>query len=201
MDQWAFLEDNREKWGNCWAIFGDWNAITNNEEKRGGVRKHESDFVGFKEFILKMEMQELDQSRSFFTWGNNRHEEGYVEERLDRVFVSLDWMLRFPKMVVSNFYRSASSHNVILFDTEVEMEKRKKRFTFDSRWATMDGVQEAVVVGWDISVEGSQMFLVHEKVKNTRMALIAWAKPLRRNNEKTIQMRTAKLEEMRKQEE
>ncbi|GER41361.1 mediator of RNA polymerase II transcription subunit [Striga asiatica] len=126
--QWTFLEDSKEQWGPCWLIAGDWNDIVDNEEKRGGVRRRNSSFVGFQEFIINMQMQEVDQLGSFFTCGNNREGDGYVEERLDKIFVSFELGAKFPNMVASNFYRSASDHNVLLFDTDKELERRHKRF-------------------------------------------------------------------------
>ncbi|GER33794.1 K-box region and MADS-box transcription factor family protein [Striga asiatica] len=40
--QWEFLETNRMLWGNCWVVAEDWNDISCNEEKRGGVKKKSS---------------------------------------------------------------------------------------------------------------------------------------------------------------
>ncbi|GER32750.1 RNA-directed DNA polymerase (reversetranscriptase)-related family protein [Striga asiatica] len=195
--QWEELETCRPKWGGCWAIAGDWNDISSNAEKRGGVTRSPASFVGFNEFIGRMKMQELDQIGSFFTWGNNRAEDGYVEERLDKVFVSYDWMGQFPKMEVSNFYRTASDHNVILIDTDKEIDRKHKRFVFNSSWLKLEGIQEAVENGWQGDVEGTAMYQVHQKVKNTRMALLAWHKPMHRNNAVVIKHLTGILEEMR----
>ncbi|GER26344.1 oxygen-dependent choline dehydrogenase [Striga asiatica] len=137
----------------------------------GGGQKDEDD-----EFIMNMQMQEVDLLGSFFTWGNNRGDDGYVEERLDKIFVSFEWLTKFPNMKASNFYRSASDHN--------ELDRRHKRFQFISQWVAMEGVQDAVKEGWQVQVDGSAMFQVHQKVKTTRMALLAWHKPVHRNSEK-----------------
>ncbi|GER57833.1 tonoplast monosaccharide transporter2 [Striga asiatica] len=63
----------------------------------------------------------------------------------------------------------------------------------------MEGVNETVEKGWQIAVIRSEMFQIHQKVINTRMQLIAWAKPSQRNNGKKIQLLTQKLEEMREE--
>ncbi|CAA0823185.1 Unknown protein, partial [Striga hermonthica] len=196
--QWEFLIDKKMNWGTCWMIAGDWNDIISNEEKRGGLRRLESSFSEFRQFIEEMEMLEVDQQGSFFTWGNNRASDGYVEERLDKVFSSWDWMTNFPNMKVSNFYRSASDHNVILINTDTEVGKRRKRFLFDKAWVKMEGVTEAVKEGWQVEVEGSFMFQVHQEIKQTRMALLSWYKPIHRNSDKEIKQLTSKMEDMRK---
>ncbi|GER28785.1 RNA-directed DNA polymerase-like protein [Striga asiatica] len=198
VSQWDFLERTKANWGRCWVIAGDWNDIISNDEKRGGVRRLEASFRGFKTFIQNMGMQECDQKGSFFTWGNNREGDGYVEERLDKVFTSYDWLVEFPKMKVINFYRTASDHNVLLFATEMEAGRGKKRFSFDKSWAMMEGVQEAIKAGWQVDVEGSYMYQVHQKIKHTRMALLAWHKSVHRNSEKAVKVLTEKLEDLRR---
>ncbi|GER29383.1 ATP-dependent Clp protease ATP-binding subunit ClpX [Striga asiatica] len=162
--QWEFLEASKVKWGQCWMIAGDWNDI----------------------------MHEVAQKGSFYTWGNNRANDGYVEERLDKIFVSYDWLNTFPNMEASNYYRSASDHNILFIDTDKEIARRHKRFSFSRQWAVLEGVQDAVQAGWTVQVEGSYMFQVHQKVKSTRMALLAWHKPQHRNSERIISATTAK---------
>ncbi|GER55493.1 DNAse I-like superfamily protein [Striga asiatica] len=195
--QWEFLEQRKSSWGDGWVIAGDWNDLVSNDEKRGGLSRNSSSFVGFQNFINNMEMQEIAQKGSFFTWGNNRAGDGYVEERLDKIFASFDWLARFPRMEASNYFRSASDHNVLLFDTELEINKRHKRFQFNSGWVEMEGVSEAVREGWQISVDGSALYQVHQKIKNTRMALLAWHKPHHRNQERTIKVLTEKMASLR----
>ncbi|CAA0823366.1 Unknown protein, partial [Striga hermonthica] len=195
--QWEFLLEKKSDWGNCWAIAGDWNHIFSNEEKKGGRVRAEASFLPFRDFIMGMDMYEQIQKGAFFTWGNNRRGNGYVEERLDKVFTSHEWLQRFPKMEVSNFYRCASDHNVILYDTEVEQRPARKRFIFDKNWVKLEGIEEAVEEGWGGECEGSDMFKVHQKVKFTRRAILSWYNPIKRNNEKLIQTLTAKMEVMR----
>ncbi|CAA0810987.1 Unknown protein, partial [Striga hermonthica] len=197
--QWEILLDRKVDWGSCWAIAGDWNEIVSNEEKRGGLVRSHNSFLPFRDFIVDMEMQEQDQKGAFFTWGNNRRGDGYVEERLDKVFTSQEWLLKFPKMEVSNFFRSASDHNVILYDTEMELQSSRRRFVFDRNWLKMEGIEEAVAKGWEMDSEGSEMFKIHQKVKHTKKAILSWYNPVKRNNEKLIQTLTAKMEKLREE--
>ncbi|GER31074.1 RNA-directed DNA polymerase-like protein [Striga asiatica] len=195
--QWEYLESCKSQWGPCWVIAGDWNDISSNHEKRGGIPRIAASFIPFNQFIFRMEMCEVDQKGSFFTWGNNRSSGDYIEERLDKVFVSFEWMAIFPNMEVSNFFRTASDHNDILFDTEKDAFKHHRRFQFNSHWLKLQGIQEAVEAGWQGIVEGTAMYQVHQKVKNTRMALLAWHKPIHRNSATTIKELTTKMEDMR----
>ncbi|CAA0833358.1 DNAse I-like superfamily protein, partial [Striga hermonthica] len=101
------------------------------------------------------------------------------------------------KMEALNFYRTASDHNAIIFYTEVEVSCRRRRFVFDKSWVKQEGITDVVMEGWQVSVDGSQMYQVHQKIKNTRMALLSWHKPLHRNSEKAVKVLTEKMEEMR----
>ncbi|GER57883.1 signal transduction histidine-protein kinaseBarA [Striga asiatica] len=121
---------------DCWVIAEDWNDITCNEEKRGGVRRHESSFKGFNSFIENMEMQEVAQSGAFFTWVNNRAADG-------------------------------------------------------------EGNHDVVQSGWQMAVAGSLMYQVQQKIKSTRMTLLAWHKPVHRNSEKVVKVLNDQLENMR----
>ncbi|GER30028.1 glutamate--tRNA ligase 2 [Striga asiatica] len=167
------------KQGEVWAIAGDWNDICSNEEKRGGRQRSASSFSEFNAFIAHMGMQELHQCGSFFTWGNNRDGERYIEERLDKIFVSLGWMQQLPGTRASNLFRSSSDHNVLFMETSEQSTEQKGRFIFNSEWTIKDGVSEAVLTGWQSQCEGTPMFRVKEKIKYTRMALLNWQKPPR----------------------
>ncbi|GER38038.1 non-ltr retroelement reverse transcriptase, partial [Striga asiatica] len=189
--QWEYLESCKSQWGPCWVIAGDWNDISSNHEKRGGIPRSAASFIPFNQFIFRMKMCEVDQKGSFFTWGNNRSSGDYIEERLDKVFVSSSGWPDFQ------IWRTASDHNVILFDTEKDAFKHHRRFQFNSHWLKLEGIQEAVEAGWQGIVEGTAMYQVHQKLKNTRMALLAWHKPIHRNSATTIKELTTKMEDMR----
>lgn len=62
-------------------------------EKLRGRRRHESSFMSFRNFITKMEMGEVKFREDTFTWGNSRENEGFIQERLDRFFRSVDWIV------------------------------------------------------------------------------------------------------------
>ncbi|GER36716.1 retrotransposon protein [Striga asiatica] len=130
--QWNFLRTAHQQWGDVVVIAWDWNDLCSNEEKRGGRQRLASSFSGFNVFIHHMGMQKIPQSGSFFTWGNNSAEEGYTEERLDKIFVSLGWQQQFPGTKASNFFRSSSDHNVLFLETNGQTLTRKRRFQFNS---------------------------------------------------------------------
>lgn len=53
-----------------------------------------------------------------WTWANNRKEEGFIEERLDRFFGSSEWMVDFDGAAVQHILSQASDHTMLLLDTK-----------------------------------------------------------------------------------
>lgn len=69
-----------------------------------------------------------------FTWTNNRNGEGFIQERLDRVFGSVDWTLKYDKAEVKHILRQSSDHSMILLDSDPIRNKTRSRFIFQNRW-------------------------------------------------------------------
>lgn len=47
-------------------------------------------------------MGEISFKGRRWTWANNRHDEGFIKERLDMFFRSVDWLLSFDQAVVQH---------------------------------------------------------------------------------------------------
>lgn len=132
--QWERLKERKSEWGEKWVTGGDFNEITNNEEKSRGRIRLESSFSGFRNFISDMGMGDLDFRGRTFTWANNREEEGFIQERLDRFLGSAECMLQFDTTEVVHKLRQSSDHSLLILDTKPQRVKTKARFIFYSRW-------------------------------------------------------------------
>ncbi|CAA0819968.1 Unknown protein, partial [Striga hermonthica] len=108
--QWRDLEFKKESWGHSSCIIGDWNDLSKPDDKRGGRLRSQSSCLGFKTFISNMGMTELFHKGHPFTWGNNRTEEGFVEESLDKGFATLEWLRSFPQSQTTSIFKSSSDH-------------------------------------------------------------------------------------------
>lgn len=65
---------------------GDLNEIKSNKEKKGGKSRHEGSFSDFKNIISEMGIGNIRFRGHTFTWANNREEEGFIQEMLDKFF-------------------------------------------------------------------------------------------------------------------
>lgn len=63
-----------------------------------------------------------------WTWSNNWKNEGFIEERLERVFGSFEWMVENSGEVVQHCFRSASDHQMLILDFEPKHKRKKDRF-------------------------------------------------------------------------
>ncbi|CAA0805733.1 Unknown protein, partial [Striga hermonthica] len=195
--QWKEVEQNKDMWGEKWCIGGDWNDICSSNDKRGGRQRSPGSCEGFNKFITNMGMMEVTMEGYPFTWGNNRQEEGFVEEKLDRVFGSFSWLAANSGAKVSTVFKSSSDHFLLLLDSGNQKGKFFKRFVFYKRWLKMEGCAEEVGKAWSENVPGCPMIQVKEKIKKTRMALIKWSKLAKSGNALKIEELTLKLEQMR----
>ncbi|CAA0837256.1 Unknown protein, partial [Striga hermonthica] len=199
MRQWNFLEVARCSWGKKWILGGDWNETCDPSEKKGGRVKSAGELFHFNNFIANMGMQELKLSGHNFTWENCRSEEGYIEEQIDKIFVSFDWLVDHLNVEVQNIFRSSFDHRLLaLNDNPSSQEHRHKRFFFDKRWLKRDGIQEVVQNSWQSEQAGTPMYQVSEKIKSTRLALLKWSSSFRQNQLKAKVLLNEKLDEMSK---
>ena len=56
----------------------------------------------FQQVISNLHLCNLVATGQKFTWMNNRKEKGFVMERLDRAFASVDWVNSYPQNSLQN---------------------------------------------------------------------------------------------------
>lgn len=129
-EQWIYLHLNHDKWGKKWFLRGDLNDIRRPEEKRGGRRRTAGSCQQFRDFIATMDMEEINFKGRTWTWVNNRAIEGFVEERLNRFFASLDWLLEFANATVLYEEKQSSDHSLLVLEFNPQRSVHKKKILF-----------------------------------------------------------------------
>jgi len=71
-----------------WISGGEFIIITALEEKSGGLARLEGDNIGFKDFISRNQLMDLQTSNGMFTWTNKRRGSQHIDSRLDRFLLS-----------------------------------------------------------------------------------------------------------------
>ncbi|XVF14608.1 hypothetical protein REPUB_Repub09cG0075800 [Reevesia pubescens] len=66
-------------------------------------------------------------------------------------------------------------HNPVVFFLANDRRNRKKDFKFETKWLLDQECNEVVTEAWHLLSEGSLMFLVHNKLRSTRIKLKQWS--------------------------
>lgn len=102
----------------------------------------------FQTFISNMNMTEVNYTGHDWTWANNREGEGFMEERLDRFFVSPEWLYQNPKTLVHRIHKQSSDNCLVLFEDRMDKPFSAKRFYFDKRLLELPDFGKVVTQAW-----------------------------------------------------
>lgn len=140
----------------------------------------------FRDFVTSLGVLDLGFQGYPFTWSNRRGGDGHVKERLDRVLVSPGWRVHHDRARVQHLFAVGSDHAALLLDTNPPRFTGHRQFRFDNRWASDPESFETVRRSWQHSIQGSKMFGVFTKVRNTQRELRVWSKAKGFNARKKI---------------
>ncbi|KAF7152781.1 hypothetical protein RHSIM_Rhsim01G0119200 [Rhododendron simsii] len=191
--QWEDLQKYRQQSTEDWVLWGDFNDILWTDEKKGGRRREVWSLKVFRDFVASLGAVDLGFNGYPFTWSNRRGGDGQVKERLDRVLVAPGWRLKYDRARVQHLFAVRSNHAVLLLDTNPPKFTGYRQFLFDSRWANDPASYDTVCKGWQVTIQGSKMFEVFHKVRNTRKELRVWSKVKNFNARKKINELQGKL--------
>ena len=65
-------------------MFGDFNAIISNEERKGGIRPHKLSCEEFHSWCNNSGMMDIPTRGQLFTWTNGRKGRQLIDMRLDK---------------------------------------------------------------------------------------------------------------------
>jgi exonuclease III len=97
-----------------WLLFGDFNLISNSNEKQGGRTIDDNNANLFKDTLNNCNLIDLGYQGNPFTWSNNQEGNFHIKERLDRFCASSHWISKFPRCTNYHLLNYMSDHNPIL---------------------------------------------------------------------------------------
>ena len=84
-----------------------------------------------------------------FTWERSRGTVDWVEEWLDRVFVSAEWLNLFSRVKVTSLEASCSDHLLIFMDLNpIAHTSRHSRFQFENLWLRERDCADVINMIW-----------------------------------------------------
>ena len=133
-----------------WAVMGDFNDVTKEEEKKGGngiCRKRVFKYTDCMDFC---NLLDLGFSGSIFTWTNKRDISGLIQQRLDRVWANSDWKAIFPEAMVKHLARINSDHCPLLLSLAPNFcHSWVRPFRFQPMWLSHEGFPSIVRDAWE----------------------------------------------------
>ncbi|XP_015970877.1 uncharacterized protein LOC107494332 [Arachis duranensis] len=119
-----------------WLMVGDFNAIANINEKKGGAPADRRKCLEFANWISDCNLIDMEAKGSKFTWrGAVRDNRDRVFERLDRGLCNSDWRIQFPEAYVMCLTRTHSDHHPLLIKCNGDITVNRNRpYRFETFW-------------------------------------------------------------------
>lgn len=148
-----------------WMIAGDFNMIRYSHEKNNANFRF-AEAEAFNQCVNDMNFVELPLLDRNYTWSNKRS--APTLERLDRVFINLNWDETLPSTILSSLTRTTSDHVPLRVDVSIAIPK-SKLFWFENYWVKAAGFREVIVSAWNCQTDNSDTFaVVSAKLKEAR---------------------------------
>jgi exonuclease III len=177
-------------------VGGDFNIIRNQSEKNNNRYNNRWPSL-FNAVINSLDLRELELSGRQFTWANNL--QVLTFEKLDRILISTDWELKFPRVTTQSLPRGISDHTPLLLDMGSPSQPNKCTFKFELAWLFKDGFHEKVAEVWQRETKGSNSLeRWQNKIRSLRRYLRGWAKNMNGLYKKEKKEILGKLEQLDK---
>ncbi|XP_020254066.1 uncharacterized protein LOC109831138 [Asparagus officinalis] len=154
-----------------WILSGDFNAISDDEDKLGGAMVTVAETLDIREFIDDCQLTHLKTEGCFFTWNNKQEANSRVWSRLDRTLVNDAWINLYNSSHVEYLLPNCSDHSPALVSIYDECVQGKKPFKFFNMWSKHDDYLPTVTSIWQGKIPGCIMFSVTSKLKLLKIAL------------------------------
>ncbi|OAY76047.1 hypothetical protein ACMD2_25385 [Ananas comosus] len=155
-----------------WTLLGDFNVLLSVDDKNGDTA-HVADILKFREVVHDLHLVDLPILNKAFTWTNGRGVP--TLERLDRAFISTNWLLAFPRSTLRALPRLRSDHTPLVL-TAFTFIPSANLFRFESFWLRHPAVFDVVSTAWNSTTSGlAPVNQFASKLKSVQTALRNWS--------------------------
>lgn len=136
---WRLLEAIARSIIKPWVWLGDFNEVMWNTKNKGGNLENNFHMGLFRNAVSKYRLRGMDFLGASFTWSNGRGGKENIQERLDRVLATSEWIELFPNRQVRHLPRYKSDHAPIVLECFVENDSKSnhkvpRRFQLEHMW-------------------------------------------------------------------
>ncbi|XP_059070394.1 uncharacterized protein LOC131860059 [Cryptomeria japonica] len=149
------------------------------------------------DMINSLSMLDLDLFGAKFTWSNRRNGEDLIQVKLDRGFVSLDWIQNASCKL--NAFTQLGSDQFPICLSEILLSRRKAYpFRFEKMRLMVPEIHDKIMEWWNIDIQGTTMFHIAKKLSSVKSHIQHWNKSSFGNIFKIKDKLKQELEEARK---
>ncbi|XP_020243224.1 uncharacterized protein LOC109821449 [Asparagus officinalis] len=152
-------------------VGGDFNAITNGDERLGGAPVTGADTEDFQQFISSSQLVHIKTTGCFYTWNNKQEAESRIWSRLDRVLINELWIMQYTSSQADFLQPVCSDHSPALLTVGDDDFQGKKPFKFYKMWTKHTEYLPLVRSIWQQEVQGYYMYKLSFKMKMLKPAL------------------------------
>ncbi|XP_010675361.2 uncharacterized protein LOC104891375 [Beta vulgaris subsp. vulgaris] len=153
-----------------WMVVGDYSCALNPYERVGCiVRQQET--MSLQRCVQRCGLQDMASTGNKYTWNNKQFGESRVFCKLDRAMINQEWLNCFPTAMTDFLPEGKFDHSPIVIMVYPSLVIRNHPFKYFKMWSTTPNFIELLRDDWGITVQGTFLFKVVQKLKNTKKAL------------------------------
>ena len=121
-------------------------------ETVGGVHRSQNQMDGFRQIVNHCGFKNLGYCGPDYTWCNMKEGSNRISLRLDRAFVTNEWLGHFKDPTIHHLVDSTSDHCILaITDSPPPTCKSKHRFHFEAIWVKREDCCEVIETAWHSS--------------------------------------------------
>ncbi|KAF9599025.1 hypothetical protein IFM89_033370 [Coptis chinensis] len=128
----------------AWAVAGDFNVVTSNEERKGGRLPCQTAVNKFVEFINGNALIDTTSLGFKFSWSNKRHGDKRMVQKIDRILVNQKWIDAATGWRSKILQRRISDHSPIVGWFTAIPKPHNIPFRFKKHWIKHESLKEVI---------------------------------------------------------
>lgn len=134
----------------CWCVVGDFNETLRQQDKWGGKAINRLRSSRFWTCVNNCNLIDLGFKGSRYTYSNHwKRTKGLILERIDRCFVSNEWLEHYPNVFVTHLPKSHSDHNPLIINLCLKSRSiHNKPFRLESYWLEHHEFKDILSNSW-----------------------------------------------------
>ena len=155
-----------------WLLAGDFNIIASASESHpfNATQAIIADIRDFEELRNHILVYDHAYNGAEFTW-TNKHQDGFIARKLDRVLISDSWSNWFAHSTVEFLPSEVSDHCPTFIQLQQPLHSPPKPFKFFNLWTKHAGFLQVVEHSWNMPVSGNARSVLHYKLKRLKTEL------------------------------